>query len=128
MGKKSHDAKQPPVDEPTPDAEQNDQPKTEADLTHGDGNKTHSVPAGSADATADATADSPNNGTENTHPQSPNHDGELSASDKAAIAEAAGQAGAVVSNIAAQFKITPERVLEIIDDEAHKSRGDSDNG
>jgi hypothetical protein len=73
-------------------------------------------PAGSADPTADATADGHHNGTENTHPQSPLHKGDLSDSDTKAVYDEFSAPGAQVLAIAEKYGITSERVFEIVDD------------
>lgn len=87
---------------------------SEAELTASDPTKL--VPAGSADSTADATADGQPNGTQNTHPQSPTHKGELSEADKLAIYEEAGAPGSQVLAIAEKHGITAERVFEVVDE------------
>lgn len=91
-------------------------PTTEAELTHSQGDLTTPVPAGSADATADASADGQHNDTVNSHPQSALHRGELSKQDQADILEASQQPGAVIAAIADKYGVTPERILEVIDD------------
>jgi hypothetical protein len=89
-------------------------PVTEAEATAAE--PTQLVPAGSADSTADHTADSPHNATENTHPQSPTHKGDLSAAEKKAVHDAMDLPGASGIYIAEQYGITAERVLEIYDE------------
>jgi hypothetical protein len=91
-------------------------PTTEAALHH-EGDTTRSVPAGTADATADPTADGFSQGTTNTHPQSPAHDGDLSDDEKLDILEETNAPGAVIGKIAAAHNITPERVTEIVDEQ-----------
>lgn len=91
-------------------------PTTEADLTRA-GDETQTVPAGSADASADASADSPHNGTTNTHPQSPVHEGDLSEADQKAVYDEYNQPGAVIGTIAAKYNITPARVEQIVDEQ-----------
>jgi len=92
-------------------------PKTEASLTH-EGDTTQTVPAGSADATADHTADGQSQGAENTHPQSPIHDGDLDEMTKQDIIDEMNEPGAVVANVAAKYDVTPERVMQLIDEGA----------
>lgn len=112
------DVNDPEAQESQPEAAPEDttaSPVTEAQLTAED--PTATVSAGSADATADHTADGHHNGTENTLPQSPVHQGDLSDEDQLAIAEAYQENGAVVGRIAEKYGVTPERVEEIA--EAH---------
>lgn len=77
---------------------------------------TNLVPAGSADSTADASADGAHNGTENTHPQSPTHKGELTDAQKKGVKEEMDKPGASAQSVAADYDISPERVFEIIDE------------
>lgn len=91
-------------------------PDTEANLTRDGEDPTKTVPVGGADATADHTADSRSNGTENTHPQSPVHQGDLSDSDKKSILEEFNAPGAQVEAIAEKHKITKERVIQVVDE------------
>lgn len=72
--------------------------------------------AGSADPTADSTADGAHNGTENTHPQSPTHKGDLDEMTKTDIVDAFNAPGASVGAIAEKYGITAERVFEVVDD------------
>lgn len=112
------DVNDPGVQESQPEPAPEDttaSPVTEAQLTAED--PTATAPAGSADATADHTADGPHNGTENTLPQSPVHQGDLSDEDQLAIAKEYQENGAVVGRIAEKYGVTPERVEEIA--EAH---------
>lgn len=109
VASEGHDAPQAPVEEnATPN------PTTEAQLTAEE--PTQTVPVGGADATADATADGNHNGTENTHPQSPLHQGDLNAKQKDALLEDFNAPGAVLGQIAEKYGITPERVEQIVDD------------
>ena len=89
-------------------------PVSEAEATAQEPTKT--VPAGSADATADTTADSPSNDTVNTHPQSPLHKGDLSDKDQKAIVDEFNQPGAQVLAIAEKYGVTSERVFEVVND------------
>lgn len=114
------DVNDPNVQESQPSEQPEDStasPTTEATLTH-EGDTTQSVPAGSADATADHTADGQHNGTENTHPQSPLHEDDLDEMTKADIVDEMNEPGAVVGNVAAKYNVTPERVFQIVDEGA----------
>ena len=90
------------------------QPVSEAEATAAE--PTQLVPAGSADATADSSADGHHNGTENTHPQSPTHKGDLSEADKKAIHKEMGEPGASALSVAEKYGVTGERVFEVLDE------------
>lgn len=123
------DVNDPEVQASQPDeapADPTPSPTTEADLTHSGADPTQSVPAGSADATADHTADGQHNGTENTHPQSPVHEGDLDEMTKQDIIDEMNEPGAVVGRVAEKYGVTPERVFQVIDEGAAE-RSDEDD-
>lgn len=89
-------------------------PVSEAEATASE--PTQLVTVGGADSTADATADGAHNGTQNTHPQSPSHKGELSKGDQDAVKAEMDKPGATALAVAEKFGITAERVFEIVDE------------
>jgi hypothetical protein len=90
-------------------------PPTEAELTREGGDPTSTQLVGGADATADPTADGAVSQAENTLPQSPVHQGDLTSSDKKDIVDEFNKPGAQVASIAEKHGVSSERVFEVVD-------------